>query len=555
MDSKYKVIKDSVHGYIEIPEVIIDHIIDTPHFQRLNRIEQTSMRVLYPSARHDRFIHSIGTYYLGCKAFRYFKININNEFPELDISPDQWDKWQISFELACLLHDVGHSPFSHTLEHLFQSKKHNIDNERTETYIDFRLKSKMSESLKDKFKEQFEDYCKTFETDYRGCSPAPHERVSSIVVLECFQSIISELGADIELIVRSIIGCVYKNPQDHYGIKNCLIRMLNSNLIDVDKLDYIARDTMLTGFENITIDTERLLRSMTAYKVRTDYYPAYNKNALSVIQNVITANNAQQAWIVNHHVVIYNAHLVKVSINKLAKIMHDNPQKWLEDLFSVDSIIGKVKLEGKINTEINMLCDDDLWHLLKRYMEDIPEVQEMLDRRKRKTALWKSLAEYTTLFDMEERQGEYSFNIYSSYFSNACSSATNFSGYLNVSKEDEPNYAADTNLDYDTCSSLIDEFCKKYQYDSKQFICLKGGETYKNNAAIARDSIMIKFGNREKNYKDVMKYYNQTSNASTMGAGSSSYFFLYYNASDKPINKDEFVDFIKICPEFRANNT
>ena len=56
---KNKIIRDSVHGYIEIDSDIVEYIIDNKYFQRLRRIEQTSMRCLYPAARHDRFI----TYY------------------------------------------------------------------------------------------------------------------------------------------------------------------------------------------------------------------------------------------------------------------------------------------------------------------------------------------------------------------------------------------------------------------------------------------------------------------------------------------------------------
>ena len=59
-DSKLKkVVRDPVHGYIKIETDIMSQIIDTEHFQRLRRIEQTNMRCVYPSARPDRFIHSI----------------------------------------------------------------------------------------------------------------------------------------------------------------------------------------------------------------------------------------------------------------------------------------------------------------------------------------------------------------------------------------------------------------------------------------------------------------------------------------------------------------
>ena len=51
-----KLIRDSIHGYIQIPSIVVSEIIDTPVFQRLRQIEQTSMRALYPSAHHVRFV-------------------------------------------------------------------------------------------------------------------------------------------------------------------------------------------------------------------------------------------------------------------------------------------------------------------------------------------------------------------------------------------------------------------------------------------------------------------------------------------------------------------
>lgn len=60
-----KNILDTVHGHILIPEEYLEKIIDTAEFQRLRRIEQSPIRSVYPSARHDRFIHSLGVYHIG----------------------------------------------------------------------------------------------------------------------------------------------------------------------------------------------------------------------------------------------------------------------------------------------------------------------------------------------------------------------------------------------------------------------------------------------------------------------------------------------------------
>ena len=61
------------------------------------------------------------------------------------------------------------------------------------------------------------------------------------------------------------------------GIKNCLIRLLNSSTVDVDKLDYIARDTQMSGYDNIVLDTERLLGSVCLVCNDNVYYPSFKK--------------------------------------------------------------------------------------------------------------------------------------------------------------------------------------------------------------------------------------------------------------------------------------
>ena len=124
-----KVFKDPLYDYIRIDNNVCEKIIDDKYFQRLRRIEQTSMRCLYPSARHDRFIHSIGVYHLAKVAIRALKRNkqvvidynktclgSSYKFP----TEQEQETILFSFEMAALLHDVCHSPFSHTLESYFK---------------------------------------------------------------------------------------------------------------------------------------------------------------------------------------------------------------------------------------------------------------------------------------------------------------------------------------------------------------------------------------------------------------------------------------------------
>jgi len=102
-----KLIHDPIHGHIELDDFAV-RLVDTPEFQRLRRITQLGLAFLaYPSARHTRFEHSLGTFHLAKEIRRY-----NPELEE-------------GVAYAALLHDLGHYPFSHTLEGLYPRHEEN----------------------------------------------------------------------------------------------------------------------------------------------------------------------------------------------------------------------------------------------------------------------------------------------------------------------------------------------------------------------------------------------------------------------------------------------
>ncbi|MFT5305186.1 MAG: HD superfamily phosphohydrolase, partial [Chitinophagales bacterium] len=105
---KQKVINDPVHGFIAINDELIYQIIEHPFFQRLRRIKQLGLTdFVYPGANHTRFHHAIGAYHLMRKALYTLKLK------GVEIS----DEEERGAQIAILLHDIGHGPFSHTLEH------------------------------------------------------------------------------------------------------------------------------------------------------------------------------------------------------------------------------------------------------------------------------------------------------------------------------------------------------------------------------------------------------------------------------------------------------
>ena len=164
--------------------------------------------------------------------------------------------------------------------------------------------------------------------------------------------------------------------------------MLNSNVIDVDKLDYLIRDAYITGFDTVNIDYERLLTAITVAKDGGRYKIAYEKNAVSVIENVIYAHDAERKWIQTHPVVLYETYILQHAMSHLKVKMDGNGK----NLFSLEALsIAGQQFDNGIC--ISLLCDDDIIFLMKN-MFNTELSQEYFERRQRRHPVWKSEAEY-----------------------------------------------------------------------------------------------------------------------------------------------------------------
>lgn len=368
----YKSFKDPIYGYISIEKEIVKGIVDTAAFQRLRNVIQTSYAPLYSSAVHNRFVHSLGVYHLGNIVSRTIETMFQNE--------EGWDlsRCLFVFKLACLLHDVGHAPFSHTGEEYY------LDNGSRDELHEEIIRLTGDENLRAEIASK----------DYKA---APHELMSVIIALDTFPKYFT---ADWErsFFARCIIGYSYvKNVDLWHSFLNCLISFLNSSVIDVDKLDYLIRDAYITGFDTINIDYIRLLRSVRIQQqtdLQTDFtahHVVYTKNAISVIENVVYAHDAERKWIQNHPVVQYEGYLLK---NIMAGVnrTYGNPNIFSKEMltFQGDDL--------KNGFHISLLCDADMIFLMKN-MQVTSDIMEYFFRTERKHPLWKSESEYKAFFN------------------------------------------------------------------------------------------------------------------------------------------------------------
>lgn len=353
-------IKDPIYGYIEIDEDNdVKTIINSALFHRLENIIQTSYTAVYPSSVHNRFVHSIGVYYLGSLAIEGIKKNCEEEIKH------EINKYEKTFKLACLLHDLGHSPYSHTGEVYYDNVK--------ETPWD-RLMKELSD-------EEFNE-----DGNNLGKHPgAAHERMSALESIIAFKKYIQEEQRP--FFVRCIIGLKYKNKTD---IRNCFIELLNSSTIDVDKLDYLIRDRYFTGFKSVSIDYERLLGSVCVVKNNDEeFILGFTKAGLSTLESVILAHDMERKWIQGHPVIQYECFLLDSIIYKIVK-------KYKEqgiELFSLEALTeeGLSYGDGK---KVRLLSDADILFTAKNELYNSNAVQEYFNRDKRKRSLWKTEAEY-----------------------------------------------------------------------------------------------------------------------------------------------------------------
>ena len=241
---EHKIIRDSIHGDIKIEGLILK-LLETPELQRLYNIKQLGLaHLVFPGAHHTRLEHSLGTYNIASKAANLLKLDKN-------------DKELIT--CAALLHDIGHGPFSHTLESILR-------NTLDADHVD--LTEKLILGDYDIFYSEEKEFI---------TSPDVHE----ILIRN---NINQREVADI------IKGKAHK--------KQYLSQLLNS-AIDVDQLDYLIRDAYYTGVAYGIIDMERYLQTLTIKNGKL----AVIRKGVGVVESILMARALMYSSIYFHKTV------------------------------------------------------------------------------------------------------------------------------------------------------------------------------------------------------------------------------------------------------------
>lgn len=242
--NKSKIIRDSIHGNIKIKDFFIE-LINSPELQRLYNIKQLGLaHLVFPGAHHSRFEHSLGSYYIAS---------------EISDSIDIEDEEKKIIKCAALLHDIGHGPFSHTLEMI-------IENSLKINHID----------LTDRL--IFGNY----------------EIISSEEKKYIFYSNVNTV-LDKENIDKKLLSDIIKGKKIN---KMYLSQILNS-AIDVDQLDYLIRDAYYTGVAYGIIDIQRFIQTL---KISNNNL-LINKKGIGVIENIFMARNLMYSSVYFHKTV------------------------------------------------------------------------------------------------------------------------------------------------------------------------------------------------------------------------------------------------------------
>ncbi|MFJ1430953.1 HD domain-containing protein [Capnocytophaga canimorsus] len=291
--NKLKIINDPVYGFIHIPGVLIFDLIEHPYFQRLRRITQMGLSYLvYPGARHTRFHHALGCMHLMQKAVQVL------QYKGIAISEEEEE----ALYVAILLHDIGHGPFSHAMEHSI----------------------------------------------VEGIS---HEEIS----LRFMQELNNEFGGKLDLAIQIFTGNYPRN----------FLHELISSQLDMDRSDYLKRDSFYTGVAEGNINSERIIAMLN---VKNDQLVVEDK-AIYSVEKFLVARRLMY-WQVYLHKTSVCAEQLLIKVLKRAKELAQKGYRLEMSTalrFFVEHRITEKQFDKVLLDKYALLDDNDIISAMKEW--------------------------------------------------------------------------------------------------------------------------------------------------------------------------------------------
>ncbi|CAI9428789.1 HD domain [Candidatus Ornithobacterium hominis] len=301
--NKFKIFNDPLYGFITIPNGIIFDLIEHKYFQRLRRISQTGLtQYVYPGCTHSRFLHALGCLNLMQKAVQTLRLK------NVEISPEE----EQAVYIAILLHDIGHGPFSHTLERTI---------------------------VKD----------------------VSHEQIS----LQLMHYLNTETGGRLNLAIEIFTG---KYPR-------YFLNELIASQLDIDRLDYLKRDSFFSGVAEGNINSDRIISMLNVHENRL----VIDEKGIYSVEKFLISRMFMY-WQVYMHKTSLAAEIYLTQAFRRAQELAQNGEK-LPATPALEYFLSRQKKDDFDFNDINAfvdLDDNDILFALKQWQNQEDEILSIL---------------------------------------------------------------------------------------------------------------------------------------------------------------------------------
>lgn len=263
-----KKIYDDIHGIVHLSKLEVN-LIDSPYFQRLRHIKQLGLsELIFPATTHSRFSHSIGVLAIAQRVSKHLNLSAED---------------QCYLRLAALLHDIGHFPLSHTIEKVYENIEKETKDQDLQKYV------KPGKSIK---KE--EGYIEPNKTNPRDL--AYHELCGKRIIEE---SNIADLLKSAGIVPNKVAAIICGN------YSNQLISQLVHSDMDIDRMDYLLRDSKNAGIAYGQFDLDYLIESLEKYVYKGNEILCVNQKGLHTVEHFLLARYFWYLQIIYHKAVAF----------------------------------------------------------------------------------------------------------------------------------------------------------------------------------------------------------------------------------------------------------